>query len=79
MSAAPKLSLNTTVFVHAFKDHVILRGVVTGHERLDGYDKDFTQIRLDSGKNIIAQIRCGNQSSLAETFRKQNSRRYSRR
>ncbi len=67
-----KLPIDTTVFVHAFKDHKILRGVVTGFEKLDGYADDFTQIRLDSGKDIVCRIRGRNQSELAEKYRKQN-------
>ena len=70
-----RVPIDTTVFVHAFKDPKILRGVVTGHERLDGYDEEFSQIKLDSGLDIICRIRGGNQSRLAETYRKQNSRR----
>lgn len=70
-----KLPIDTTVFVHAFKDHVILRGVVTGHGKLDGAIGLRTQIRLDSGKNITCRISNGDvQSRLAETYRKQNSR-----
>ncbi len=66
--------VDTTVFVHAFKDHVILRGVVTGHERLEGFDEDHTQVRLDSGKDIVVHsLRDDDtQSRLAEIYRKQN-------
>ena len=67
--------IDTTVFVHAYKDHVILRGVVTGHDVVE-FGEDFVQIRLDSGKDIVCRIRDGDtQSRLAETYRKQNSRR----
>ena len=68
-----KPPIETTVFVHAFKDHKILRGVVIGHGQLDGYAEDFTQIRLDSGLNIICRIRGGDiQSRLADKYRQQN-------
>ena len=68
----PAWPIDATVFVHAFKDHKILRGVVTGHERVDGYTEEFAQIRLDSGKEIICRVSGDNQSRLAETYRKQN-------